>query len=285
MSIVTSTNLQNLWGEAQREDAHENKAIAFWQHYFSKIAFPEEHWIVSTEVDPAVNSRRRVDLAIRFSDSRDELRVLCFFEGKKHSASPEEILESERQALDACRKYLDSHDQHNIYAVTARGTRAKAWLYEKNDTSLSAMDPQVDPRDSRTAVGYIEAHSSEAAKLTAAFNRMKLLPPAMPASAQRHATADVPHQQQPETHSQQLPRPSSTTMVQSGSRHAYAVGTSAQETWTEVEFRRNPENTAVGQFMRGDSQWENIGRSWRRGDRDGRVMLVNDADKLFLYIS
>ena len=118
MSIVTSRNLMNLWREAQRDDAHENKAIAFWQHYLTRFAFPEEQWIVSTEVDPAINSLRRVDLAIRFSDSRDNLRVLCFFEGKKHNASREEIIECERQALDACRQHLNTHDQDNLYAIT-----------------------------------------------------------------------------------------------------------------------------------------------------------------------
>ena len=282
MSIITSTNLANLWREAQRDDAHETKAIAFWQHYLTRIAFPEERWIVSTEFDPAINSLRRVDLAVRFSDSRDTLRVLCFFEGKKHSASREEIIECERQALNACRQHLDTHDQDNLYAVTGYGTRVKAWSYEKNDTELLAMDPQLDPRDSRVPQGYIEAHSSDAAKLTAAFARMRLMPPATPASVNttRHQQPTINLQPQ------QLSRHTNTPVTQTQSRHGSTTGHADQDSWTEVQSRQNPANARALQFRKlRDNDWQNMGHGWEPSVRNQRNVLVKRDEKLFFYFN
>ena len=227
---------------------------------------------MSTEVDPAINSLRRVDLAIRFSDSRDNLRVLCFFEGKKHNASREEIIECERQALDACRQHLNTHDQDNLYAITGYGTRAKAWVYEKNDTALLAMDPQLDPRDSRVPQGYIEAHSSDAAKLTAATARMKLMPTATPAPVNR------PQQ------SSRHPVDANTPIAQIQSRHASSTADTDQDSWTEVEFRPNPSNHRALQFKKpGDNRWQNMDRRWDRSVRNHRPVLANEDDKLFFY--
>jgi hypothetical protein len=91
-----------------------------------------EQWIVTGEFDPRSHSRRRVDLVIRFTDEQNNIRVLCFFEGKKQTtSSPEEIRECESQTLNACRKHLNAYDQEFVYMVTGCGTKVKPWDLRK----------------------------------------------------------------------------------------------------------------------------------------------------------
>ena len=102
---------------------------------------------MSAEVDPAINTLRRVDLVVRFSVIKNTLRVFCFTELKKHGASPALIKECESQAMDACRRHMESHNQDNVYVLTVYGTCAKAWMFEKEDKYLTALDPDVSQFD------------------------------------------------------------------------------------------------------------------------------------------
>jgi hypothetical protein len=241
-----------------------------------------------------------MDGVIQFLDIDGNLRVLCVGEGKKHSASKAAVRLCEDQALDACRQYLATHDQNNLYAVTYHGTRAKPWYYEKGNNSLIAMDPEIESPDSSTLEGYIEAHSSQAEKLTASFQRMKTFPtavlastgpsPAFPRTTIFDSRANTP-QGNAQSHGQDLySRHTPATVmlpppVQTGARHSVAGTQSGQKKWEMVAFRRDQEGSNVGFFRKqGEEQWHVLTKDWRRQEYEDKDALVNNKEKLYLFL-
>lgn len=105
------------------------------------------------------------DRGVRFLTTGNEIIVLCWHEAKG-STSPSAIKECEEQALDACKRSLESHSwQRYVYALTTAKTTAKAWVYERGDEELTALFEEE----------YIEANSNEGYKISKSFQRMKTL--------------------------------------------------------------------------------------------------------------
>lgn len=164
-----------LWKRAQTS-SHESATVDLWAYYFNKRVFQDEEWDVATEQAPVEGTRRRVDLVIKYMDQGFVCRVLCFIEAKSNFAGTKEANEAYNQALDACKQHVAATNQHILYVLTILGTRAKPWRFEAEEADLVPLDPE-DEFDSDPRRGYIEMHSSQGDKLTAAFNRMKTFLP------------------------------------------------------------------------------------------------------------
>ena len=171
---------------------------------------------------------------------RNTLRVLCFIEAKKHASVPSEILEAERQAVDACRRHMTIHDQHNLYVLTVDGTRAKPWTFEKNDDYMLPMDASISPFETDVRTGYIEMNSPDGHQLTAAFERMMRLPPA-------RLAGNVLSWRDSESHDSRYPYPHSLRPAQAG---VAGQGHPTQELVTI------PTTVSAAQFRR-PSRWDN----------------------------
>jgi hypothetical protein len=181
-----------------------------------------------------------VDLVVKYVDSTPTIRVLCFSELKRHGAPPGDMKECETQALDACRRHLQTHDQSFVYAMTMWGTRARMWLYEQGDSFLTPLfgSPAIGDKSK-----YIEANSNEGQDLARGFQRMKMLPPARFASqASAPSFSLFPNQQEQPTASER-PQPgqvSSTPSLRDG-KHGRIIKWKDQsvfipeEKWTKVE--------------------------------------------------
>jgi hypothetical protein len=232
--------LTQLWKEASAQHAHENAAVAFWNHYLSKYEFPGEDWIIAPESDPALQSLRRVDLVVKFVDSTPIIRVLCFGELKRHGAPPADMKECETQALDACRRHLQTHNQSFVYAMTMWGTRARLWLHEQGDAHLTPLfgSPAIGDKSK-----YIEENSNEGQDLARGFQRMKILPPArLPSQTSAPSFSLFPkEEEQPTTSERSQPGlVSSTSILRDGKRGRVIKwnGKSVfilDEKWTKVE--------------------------------------------------
>ncbi|KIW63409.1 hypothetical protein PV04_10254 [Phialophora macrospora] len=172
----SSATLYALWKAAQTQDAQEAEASSFWQHLLARHEFPEEQFICDAWIRASRGDGERIiDRGIRtfLPSTGSEIIVLCWVEGKG-DPSPSAIKDCETQALDTCKKSLESHEwQESIYALTTSQTRAKAWLYEKG--GAVGLTPLGNDEE------YIEANSAAGYKLRECFERMKRSPPAVPA--------------------------------------------------------------------------------------------------------
>ena len=168
MSLIATPTLAALWRDANSGEGGEPEALSFWQHLLSKHVFREEYWICDAEARPEPGSRRRIDRGVRYVDSKGEIVVLLWLEAKG-DMTPNKLREAEQQALDACKRTLNSHKQQShIYALTTGKTLAKAWIYERDDRHLTALFGEQ----------YIEANSSEGTQILKWFDRAKSLLPA-----------------------------------------------------------------------------------------------------------
>ncbi|RMD39717.1 hypothetical protein DV735_g5411, partial [Chaetothyriales sp. CBS 134920] len=153
-----------------------NATIELWSYYLNKFPFSGPEWSVAPEQSPD-ETRRRVDLVIKcLDDKNNNIRVLCFIEAKVHNARLSQAKLVEKQAIDACERYVQTYDQVNLYVMTIIGTKARPWTYERGDSQLAPIDPEdmhsEDPRQD-----YIEMHSSDGNKIASAFERMKTILP------------------------------------------------------------------------------------------------------------
>ena len=167
MSLITTETLAALWRDAHSKEGGEPEACSFWQHVLSKHYFKEEHFICDAEIRPEPGSRRRIDRGVRFVGTDGVVIVLLWLEAKGDSSNPS-LRAAEQQALDACKRNLNSHNQAFIYALTTGKTCAKAWTYEKGDPNLAPLDSD----------SYIEANSSDGGIISKWFERMRKFSPA-----------------------------------------------------------------------------------------------------------
>ncbi|PGH15193.1 hypothetical protein AJ79_02558 [Helicocarpus griseus UAMH5409] len=175
MSLIDHPLLFELWKEAQEKASDEWASAGFWVHLWSKHIFWEKEWAIAQEGPPEGTGRRRVDVKIRRLAGDNNFTVLAFHESKLLDASPKEVQEAETQAKDACKLFIEqSKDQSFVYAITSFGTKARAWVYEKEGDGFKSFfgsDVEADRKE------YIEAHSTDASYLRRAFIKMKNDPP------------------------------------------------------------------------------------------------------------
>ncbi|KAL1863463.1 hypothetical protein Plec18170_000298 [Paecilomyces lecythidis] len=177
MSLITDRALLALWTEAQQNPSSEWASVALWTHLWAKYIFWERDWLVSTESPPESAGLRRVDVVIKYLGGNNSIAVLAFHEAKPPDAGPQDTKEVEEQALDACRRYLSKPDNAElsfVYAVTTLGTKARAWIYEREPNSLRPMFRSQNPAE---RAEYVEVHSTDAAQLKTAFNVMRNVKP------------------------------------------------------------------------------------------------------------
>lgn len=106
----------------------------------------------------------------------DTLAVGAFHEAKAGNAGPELVLEAEKQARDACKRYLDERwDVEAVYAITSFGTKARAWKYIGTGETL---DPLFGAKVEGDRKEYIDLDYSDAYPLLrGSFAMMKNVRP------------------------------------------------------------------------------------------------------------
>ena len=127
--------------------------------------------VASEEPPSSANTKRRVDIFVKYFEPPNySIRILCFVEAKRPNADLTLVDEVEHQAFDACAAYLWTNKLQHIYAMTTIGTRARLWIYRPDSDYL---EPLFGSQDLSDRSAYVEAHSSDAYKLTAGFHHMK----------------------------------------------------------------------------------------------------------------
>lgn len=175
MSLVTDETLAELWERAQAAVESEWPSRTFWSHLLSKHIFARMNDVVAVEEPPSSGDpRRRIDIIVSYTNAERRLSVLCFVECKRPNATVYLTDEVEHQAFNACVSYLSEKNLDFVYAMTTLGTRARLWTYFRG---LDYLDPLFGSTDISAKKEYIEAHSTQAAQLTAGFNIMKDKPP------------------------------------------------------------------------------------------------------------
>ena len=175
MSLITDPTLATLWREAQVATESEWPSRTFWLHLFTKHIFFRKSDIVAVEEPPSSTvAKRRIDIIVKYTNAEHQIFVLCFVECKRPNAPITLIDEVEHQAFNACASYLSDNNLEFVYAMTTLGTRARLWKYFRGNDYLTPLFGSDNLSDKKE---YVEAHSTQAAHLTAGFNAMKTLLP------------------------------------------------------------------------------------------------------------
>lgn len=171
MSLVADRTLLALWSAAQTAVNLEWPSRTFWNQLLSKYFFTGKKYVVTSEEPPSSTSeRRRIDIVVKYVEMNESIRVLCFVESTRSSASFGLVDEFEHQVFNACVSYLSQRNLRFVYAMTAIGTRARLWIYRPPNDHL---DPLFGNTDLPAIEEYVEANSIEAENLTIGFNKMK----------------------------------------------------------------------------------------------------------------
>ncbi|KAE8146790.1 hypothetical protein BDV25DRAFT_161758 [Aspergillus avenaceus] len=159
MSLITDELLKCLWERAQAQSGDERASAKLWSYLWNKHFFAEREWVVSPETPQEGHGRRRVDMTIEYFGGDRQLAVLAFHEAKLN-AGPQDVQDAERQAFDACMRYLGEHTELDfVYAFTSFGTEGKAWRCDRHGDYLT---PLFGSDDLAGRAQYVELHSSEA---------------------------------------------------------------------------------------------------------------------------
>ena len=191
MSLVTDAYLFELWKAAQAASEAEAPGRTFWNQVLSKYIFVGKEYVVASEEPPSsANNKRRVDIVVKYFEPPNySIRILCFVEAKRPNADLSLIDEVEHQAFDACAGYLSTNKLQHIYAMTTIGTRARLWIYRPDSDYL---EPLFGSQDLSDRSAYVEAHSSDAQKLTEGFHQMKNMPPTSKVSTSKSGAVIAP---------------------------------------------------------------------------------------------
>ncbi|KAF8847846.1 hypothetical protein BDZ45DRAFT_681625 [Acephala macrosclerotiorum] len=171
MSLITTPQLAVLWHAAQAKP--EYAAAEFWQYALKEHYFKGPEWSIAPEQPPteAEGDLRRVDKIIkRFRSTSSYFRGVVLVELKRQSATQKDIDEVEYQAFTACCAFLHYYRLDTVWAMTAVGTAARIWFYNRGETYLTPFIPPSQALGARS--DYIEANSPEANQLSAAFRHI-----------------------------------------------------------------------------------------------------------------
>ncbi|KAL8932672.1 MAG: hypothetical protein Q9216_006734 [Gyalolechia sp. 2 TL-2023] len=176
MSLVTTPYLRVYWVAAVSAPESEQESVEFWHEILTRSMFAGKPDIsVFQESHPATGDKRKVDLVVKkIVLPSIKIHILCFVEVKKPNAPQSLIDEVEGQAITACMSYTIVNNMEFVYAMTAIGTTARLWYYEKGADYLTPMHGGGGLSDQ---ADYIEANSTEAHILLHNFHRMLAEPP------------------------------------------------------------------------------------------------------------
>ena len=316
---TTRKTLFALWKHAHAKGAGEPETLSFWQHLLAKHEFSEEYWIIDAEIRPEPGSRSRVDRGIRYMSTDRQILVLTFIEAK--GASMESARkECERQALNACQAYLQSHSwQKEIYAMTILVTTAMMWTYQQGSERL------VPLHDNH----YIEANSSEGAQLRKCFEKMRKfshaqiadapnlhiatqpnLPPArasevtttawpsFPASGMSNSNPIFPRHQESGSYEQTAITPTYGDLSLNRSSAAQTSGRYGQithgaettgrgkhwrDSFTHVTAKQDKRQGKNGILYKVTGGWGEAS-DCRRGEKDGKKVIFSQEKKVWTFL-
>ncbi|KAM3539085.1 hypothetical protein ARSEF1564_007995 [Beauveria bassiana] len=135
-------NLDRLHTEAERHD--EWAAKRFILRYFTKYVFPEDRWVVGTEVPPREDHcLLRMDLSVQeYNTSQHAFVFRMISQAKKGRSSPKKIAEVKAQAIQLCQEYMLNpmwrQEVKAVWVLTYYGTNLRIWICRLKD---NVMDP------------------------------------------------------------------------------------------------------------------------------------------------
>lgn len=168
MSVVPPTGvLRYLYQDAVADI--EYKSSAFWQ-VFLQTAFPlDEGFIVVCEFPPD-QSRRRVDIVVRYYDGMHHTLASFLFTECKKPGGTTQAQEVEAQARQAAETAIETDHLTIIYAMTTIGTAFRIWFMESGTGELNPFHGDGGFGDRSQ---YIDADSPESVGLWDAIRVVK----------------------------------------------------------------------------------------------------------------